>query len=77
MTDGANKSIKSMYAFMYVVVCVPSVFEDLDELDAPAGIDNGTEVVFTKYRDQHQVHQIQNIQLQHTLYLSEQRENPH
>jgi hypothetical protein len=42
---------------------VPSVFEDLDEFDAPAGIDDGTEVVATQHRDQYQVQKVQNVQL--------------
>ena len=46
-----------------LIVLVPGVFEDLDEFDAPAGVDDGTEVVATEYWGQNHIHHIESVQL--------------
>ena len=60
-----NYCIVSRYVIipLHVKADLPSIFEDLDEFDAPAGIDDGTEVVATQHRDQYQVQKVQNVQL--------------
>ena len=44
-------------------IIVPGVFEDFDEFDAPAGVDDGTEVVATEYWGQNHIHHIESVQL--------------